>query len=498
VQPTTRESRRISLIKPIFEPLDDTSRQLVELVLKRLQLPTSGPKAGRYSVMASSIIRAALLAIQWAEREKEKARSKRKAVMLGMAIGNDNWTLYPLVGGDVGTKVLNAFEKAGYLLRDPNSGRREFYETESGKTAYNSIMTCWSVSPSFKKLLKNASPVFHETGQPLMTVNETETYRQKELRKQLNDTKNKIGLAEQIRRFGQEAVDQQNERIQALVNYWRKHPLVFPDGNATSCATRVFSDSSLRVGGRLYGSWTNLSPAKRLKCTIDGEAVVQLDISASQPTLLSVLLGLKMRHLSDENGWYDPYTQLTGLWCYGATAGQSYAERDAAYDRAKGMAKGVLLELIGTGNVEKAHPSEDLVKDWSITQEEWNYFKAKLIDAIPALKKLEPRYDTKSNPTGYVNGPGFLAYHESEIMLKTLETLRDQWDVPAYPVHDCLMVKVRDWEKAYVVFVQTISAYVEELTGTEVIVPIKREGGGLADIKFRGVYDTSTPQHLNP
>jgi hypothetical protein len=60
------------------------------------------------------------------------------------------------------------------------------------------------------------------------------------------------------------------------------------------------------------------------------------------------------------------------------------------------------------------------------------------------------------------------------------------------------MVKVRDWEKAYVVFVQTISAYVEELTGTEVIVPIKREGGGLADIKFRGVYDTSTPQHLNP
>jgi hypothetical protein len=42
------------------------------------------------------------------------------------------------------------------------------------------------------------------------------------------------------------------------------------------------------------------------------------------------------------------------------------------------------------------------------------------------------------------------------------------------------------------------NTYVEELTGTEVIVPIKREGGGLADIKFRGVYDTSTPQHLNP
>ncbi len=470
----------------------------MELVLKRLQLPSSGPKAKRYGVMASSIICASLIAIQWAGREKEKPRSKRKAAMLGMAIGNDNWTLYPLVGGDVGRKVLKAFEEAGYLVRDRNSGMREFYETESGKTAYNSFMTCWSVSPSFKKLLKNASPVFHETGQPLMTVNETETYRQKELRKRRNDTKNKIGLAEQIRRFGQEAVGEQNERIQALVNYWRKHPLVFPDGNATSCVTRVFSDSSLRVGGRLYGSWTNLPNEKRLECTIDGEALVQLDISASQPTLLSVLLGVRMRHLSEADGWYDPYTQLTGLWCYGVTADQSHEERDAAYDRAKGIAKGVLLEIIGTGNVEKDHPSEDLVKKWSITQDEWDYFKAKLIDAIPALEKLEPRYDTKGNPTGYLNGAGFLAYHESEIMLKTLESLRDQWDVPAYPVHDCLLVKVSEWATSYVVFVQTISAYIEELTGTKVIVPIKREGGGLPEIKFRGAYDTSTPQHLIP
>jgi hypothetical protein len=65
-------------------------------------------------------------------------------------------------------------------------------------------------------------------------------------------------------------------------------------------------------------------------------------------------------------------------------------------------------------------------------------------------------------------------------------------------VHDCLLVKVSDWEIAYSIFVQTISAYVEELTGTEVIVPIKREGGGLPEIKFRGAHDTSTPQHLAP
>jgi hypothetical protein len=498
VQSTTRESRRISLIEPIFEPLDDTSGKLVELVLKRLKLAWSGPKAKRYGVMVSSIIHASLPAIHWAEREKEKPRSKRKAVMLGMAIGNDNWTLYRLVGSTSGSKVLKAFEKAGYLVRDPNSGRREFYTTESGKIAYNPIMTCWSVSPSFKKLLKSTTLRFQETGRPLMTINEIETYWKKELRKQRNDAKNKVRLAEQIRRFGQEAIDQQNERIKALLNYWREHPLMFPDGNGTSCATRVFSDSSLRVGGRLYGSWTILPPKKRLECTIDGEVLVQLDICASQPTLLSVLLGVKMRHLGANEDWNDPYIELTGLGTFGVTDGQSDEECTAAKARARGIAKDVLLEIIGTGNVEKDHPSEDLVKKWSITQVQWDYFKAKLIDAIPALEKLEPRYDSKGNPTGYLNGAGFLAYHESEIMLKTLEALRDHWDVPAYPVHDCLLVKVSDWEIAYSIFAQTICDYVEELTGTKVIVPIKREGGGLPEIKFRGVYGSSTPQHLIP
>lgn len=59
-------------------------------------------------------------------------------------------------------------------------------------------------------------------------------------------------------------------------------------------------------------------------------------------------------------------------------------------------------------------------------------------------------------------------------------------------------MKVSDWEIAYSIFAQTISDYVEELTGTKVIVPIKREGGGLPEIKFRGVYGSSNPQHLIP
>ena len=155
MQPTTRESRRIHPIKPIFEPFDQASGQLVELILKRLKFPSSGPKAARYRVMVASIVHSALVVTKRVEHEKDKPRSKRKAVMLGMAIGNDNWTRYPLVGADVGTKVLSAFEKAGYLLPDPDTGKRKFYTTPSGKNAYNSTMTCWTVSLPLETAVQN-------------------------------------------------------------------------------------------------------------------------------------------------------------------------------------------------------------------------------------------------------------------------------------------------------------------------------------------------------
>ena len=496
VKQSSCTERRIYQIEPIFEPRDQASCDMVDLLLKRLQLPASGPKAARYRVMVASIVRAALGSKVWTEQEKAKPKSKRKTVMLGMAVGNDNWTQYPLVGAAVGTKVLRAFEGAGFLSLDHESGLREFYTTPNGRAAYRAIMTCWSVSPSFRRLLKTASPLFQETGLPLVTVSDVETRAQRSLRIQRNGVKDLLSQVEQVRLFGADKVDHQSARVKALVDYWRKHPLVFPDGNATSCATRKFSDRSLRVGGRLYGAWTNLPNADRLKCTIDGEPVLQLDISASQPTLLSVLLGIKLSNLSEADGWHDPYTHLNGLWSYGFTSGQSEEERKTASDRARRIAKAVLLELIGTGNVDKAHPSQELVQDWSVTQEEWDYFKTKLREAIPALEKLEPRYDAKGNPTGYLNGAGFLTFHESEIMLQTLENLRDQWDIPAYPIHDCLLVKASDWEPAYVVFVQTISDYVEVLTGGKVIVPISREGGGLPKASFRGVYSTRDPQHL--
>ena len=93
------------------------------------------------------------------------------------------------------------------------------------------------------------------------------------------------------------------------------------------------------------------------------------------------------------------------------------------------------------------------------------------MEAVPALIDLEPRYNSKGQLDGYINGSGFLSYHESEMTLQTVEALIDQ-DITAYPVHDCLIVKLSDALEASKVFRQTIHDYCKELSGLKVLVPL--------------------------
>jgi hypothetical protein len=113
----------------------------------------------------------------------------------------------------------------------------------------------------------------------------------------------------------------------------------------------------------------------------------------------------------------------------------------------------------------------------SITNDEWNLFRERLVYVLPALKCLAPRYASNGQVTGYINGAGFLSFHESEIMLITLERLMGL-NVPAYPVHDCLIVKKSDAKVAIETFRASISGYVQKLTGNTnslIIAPLTME-----------------------
>ena len=68
-------------------------------------------------------------------------------------------------------------------------------------------------------------------------------------------------------------------------------------------------------------------------------------------------------------------------------------------------------------------------------------------------------------------------YAKSELLrlqqaAKLGHSLDEHTFIPAYPVHDCLMVKVSDVKEAASVFRQVVRDYCKQLSGLEVLVPL--------------------------
>lgn len=489
------EDYSVQYFRPVWEPFNDAAHRIVHCYLDHLALPKSPKKIDKYCSVVASLLYSIRKVVNAQQGRMSEEGDETKPVYLGAAMGHDNWTIYPLVGRDIAKRTIDTFVEAGLLIKVEGSGQRHFYETENGKIAYRAIMTMWQVDASFNDDPDLEDARFIETGRPLVLVNVLETREQKRHRERHKEARKRLSQADCVRLLGNTYKASQ-DRTEALCAYWKQHPLVFPDGSAVACATRVFSDADMEVGGRLYGRWTNKKSEKRLEATIDGEPILSLDIAASQPTLLSALLGVKLKVPAD-GYWHDVYSELTDLWQFRLSGDTPNEDISGLISRNRSIAKGVVMELIGTGNVNKAKPSDALVEKTILTQEEWDYFKAKLIEVVPALNELEPRYNGDGVVSGYINGPAFLMYHESEIMMRTLERLRDDHDVPAYPVHDCLLVKEQDWEVGLKTFSQTISDYCVETSGIPVIVPIKIEGGG-GTKKTLGSYDLDKLNQVDP
>ena len=314
---------------------------------------------------------------------------------------------------------------------------------------------------------------FIEVGRPLVKVNKAETRQQKNRRKA--QKLSKPFLNDKAAKGVDEAAHTASEsRMQALNDYWRKHNLELPNGHAAASATRVFHDNRFDAGGRIYGGWTGLDQkSKRLHCKIDGEPVVEIDIRASQPTLLSSLLGHKLGSLGLMEEWDDVYGELSRLvnvhhlW----TIIDNKIDKIELIKQNRNVAKAVVMALIGSGLPLKSKATSELVKEFGLTPEGWSLFRNRLVETVPALNDLEPRYDQKGHLDGYINGSGFLSYHESEMTLRTVEALIEH-DVPAYSVHDSLIVRVSDAVVAAKVFRQTIHDYCKQLSGLEVLVPL--------------------------
>ena len=106
------------------------------------------------------------------------------------------------------------------------------------------------------------------------------------------------------------------------------------------------------------------------------------------------------------------------------------------------------MELTGSGNPYKSKPSPDN----GIFNEvaEFIHIRHLCIDAYPALKCLD-----KEN----LNFANDLSYHEANILTKTLLSLK-QMGIVAYPVHDCVIVRLGDEFDAMETFKRVFKDYI--------------------------------------
>jgi hypothetical protein len=495
-----KSSYRLVAFQPVWLPFNDDARTHCATVLQELGLNDLAATGEKHRLLVASF----LYATNHMRRKQPNPASKgddAKPVYFGVSRGARYWTPYPLIGKDIGITFIDRLIELNWINKVEGSGDRGFSQDEkTRKWTANPTMTMYHVDDSCITHQTSQAERFIQIGKPYSKVNQVETRGARQARNDNNSPKPTLDQKSCKQKFRGDYT-KANKRIEALNEFWRQHPLVLENGNAAACATRVFHDSRIDAGGRFYGLWTGLESSLRLMSTIDGEQVCQIDIRGSQPTLLSSLLGIRLKGVSDHGTWHDVYTQITGLWDKGFTVDDLIrASEDASlpdpYVRSRTIAKRLVMEVIGIGNVNKKTPSSKLVEETGVTQDEWVFFKERLVTAIPALKKLEPRYDALGHVMGYINGAGFLSYHESEMILKTIETLHSQ-GITAYPVHDCLIVKVSDAAKGVQVLKDTVCQYCYDLSGPKVSVPLTVETSrsrlsekdmGLENDYLRGQY----------
>ena len=162
-------------------------------------------------------------------------------------------------------------------------------------------------------------------------------------------------------------------------------------------------------------------------------------------------------------------------------------DEDEKAKRAK--AKRVTVEVIGTGNPNKAGPAKQTDDDitWGEEAEvrEYTLYRDALLDVVPALSLLDDEY---------LNGAGFISFHEAEMMTATLHNLIVK-GIPAYPVHDCLMVKESDQEEALSTFRETIRSYIRQHCEMnrrqeviDILVPVSIESVSREKVRLEGLY----------
>ena len=465
------------LLLPIYSAHSAEAEALIDDLLASMNMPT----ATAVSTAKRRLVVGSLLAIA-----QQLKLSEQTCICINH--GKSHWSEYPAVGHTTVTAVREALLAAGAISKVEGTGRQYFYFDEKGRSIPLGVGTVYEVSEDVLDHPQLLDADWLQTGRSLVEVKVYETNSQTVVRKKKGGKRTKLtgkqiqaacdnDVASFSRPYGKSKTG-----VQALNRYWQQHPLALRNSTGLrlfvgSC-TRKFHNGSMQEGGRYYGSYSYVHKSLRHKATIDGEPVVEVDINACQPTLFS---GLQNKRMNVSETWSDLYTEVIANLNFPML---ELLEVEDTADLQRKKMKQVVLELIGTGNPNKTYPAKDC--DYTFAENagfglsEYHVYRIAILETLPAMTLLNST-DNK--------GSASISYHEAEIMTQTLHKLMAQ-DIPAYSLHDAVMVKEKDGIVAAEVYRNTFRSYIEQKTGGAVrLLPaasIEREG--IKKLRLTGSY----------
>ena len=217
-----------------------------------------------------------------------------------------------------------------------------------------------------------------------------------------------------------------------------------------------------------------MSGNERKALKIDGEPVIEVDLNASQLTLLSALTSQPMRC---GDTWQDAYQVVVAQLSEGS-----------AVKLARDKVKQVIVELIGTGNPNKANPAEDKDSPFDNSKsstEEFKRIRDLALDIYPALHRLNKKLRSSAE----------LSFHEANIITKTMLRLK-AIGVPSYSMHDGLIVKQSDGDVTVNTFRDVYNGYVttyqkkRKLNVLNIQIALSIEGLNVPKRRLSGCYWT--------
>lgn len=244
-----------------------------------------------------------------------------------------------------------------------------------------------------------------------------------EVRKSKADWQGKIRSKERIplARFPKAQVKHQRTQIALLNAHLNRFALRDEQGaRQDTTLRRIFSDD-FKHGGRLYAhAFQSLPERERLACTISGHPVCEVDLKASHVAFLAALCG----HAGVLPR--DPYSLIDWV---------------AADPSLRPMSK-VLVQVCvhADGTAPSSFPKA--ARNAVPFRTEYGLPKtARIQDYLPGIYGALPFLEASPRLTMT------LQYLESEVILETLQQLARK-RLPAFPVHDSLLVRQGDLDVA--------------------------------------------------